>query len=212
MPIKQCISKKLGFTLMEILVAILIFGIALTAVYSVLVSVRKSSTMNKVNAQVMEGLRTSIGYIEHDIRMAGLDRHDSANAGIQWQPDLPSNIKLHFTADLDMDGIIGIADLSDGIQEADLERITYSYNPGSKKLEQCLSDGATNCDFVSENVENFEFSYLDENDMVVVPIDEESTGKIRTVAVTMTIKKPAGISDPITHNITRRVLCRNLSF
>lgn len=212
MQIKQCISKKLGFTLVEVLVAIFIFGIALSAVYSVLSSVRKSSTSNKVNAKVMERLRTSIGFIEHDIRMAGLDRHDSADAGIQWQPEVPTNIKLHFTADLDKDGSIATADLADGIQEADLERITYSYNPASKTLEQCLSDGTANCETVAEDVENFEFSYFDENDAAIVPVDQESTGKIRTVAVKITVKKPAGISGSVTQTLTRRILCRNLLF
>lgn len=211
MQIEQCSINKRGFTLIEILVAMIIFGIALTAIYSVLSSVRKSSTMNEVNARVMDSLRTSIGIMEHDIRMAGLDRNKSGGAGIQWQPELPTNIKLHFTADLDMDGIIDVADDSDGIQEADLERITYTYNSASKKLEQCLSDGATNCDVVAENVENFEFTYLDENEAVIVPVDEESTRKIRAVTVSMTISKPAGISGPITRSMTKHVLCRNLT-
>jgi len=210
MQIKQGSINKQGFTLIEILVAMVIFGIALTAIYSVLASVRKSSTMNEVNAKVMDSLRTSIGIMEHDIRMAGLDRDNSAGAGIQWQPELPTNTKLHFTADLDMDGIIDVADVSDGIQEADLERITYTYNPASKKLEQCLSNGATNCDVVAESVENFEFTYLDEFEAVIIPVDEESTRKIRSVTVTMTISKPAGISGPITRSLTKHVLCRNL--
>lgn len=211
MQIKQCSINKRGFTLIEILVAMMIFGIALTAIYSVLASVRKSSTMNEVNSRVMDSLRTSIGIMEHDIRMAGLDRHNSASAGIQWQPELPTNIKLHFTADLDMDGTIDVADSSDGIQEADLERITYTYNPATKKLEQCLSDGTINCDVVAEDVENFEFTYFDENEAVIVPVDEESTRKIRAVAVTMTISKPAGISGLITRSMTKHVLCRNLT-
>lgn len=211
MQIKQYSSNKLGFTLIEILVAMIIFGIALTAIYSVLTSVRKSSTMNEVNAKIMENLRTSIGLIEHDIRMAGLDRYNSANAGIQWQPDIPNNKKLHFTADLDMDGLIDVADDSDGIQEADLERITYIYDPAGKKIEQCLSDGTTHCDVVAENVENFEFTYFDENEAVIVPVDEESSRKIRAVEITMTISEPAGIAGPITRSLTKHVFCRNLT-
>ena len=211
MQIKQCTINKRGFTLIEILVAMIIFGIALTAIYSVLSSVRKSSTMNEVNARVMGRLRTGIGIMEHDIRMAGLDQNNSAGAGIQWQPELPTNIKLHFTADLDMDGNIDVADDSDGIQEADLERITYAYDPASKKLKQCLSDGTSNCDVVADNVENFEFTYFDESEAVIVPVDEESTRKIRAVEISMTISKPAGISGPITRSITKHILCRNLA-
>jgi prepilin-type N-terminal cleavage/methylation domain-containing protein len=211
MQIKQCSINKRGFTLIEVLVAMVIFVIALTAIYSVLASVRKSSTMNEVNARVMDNLRTSIGIMAHDIRMAGLDRFNIAGAGIQWQPELPTPIKLHFTADLDMDGIIAVADNSDGIQEADLERITYIYNPANKKLEQCLSDGATNCDVVAENVENFAFTYFDENEAVIIPVDEETTRRIRAVKVAMTISKPAGISGPITRSMEKQVLCRNLT-
>ena len=211
MQLWKCSGNKQGFTLIEILVAMIIFGIALTAIYSVLSSVRKSSTMNEVNSRVMDRLRTGIGIMEHDIRMAGLDRYKSAGAGIQWQPELPSNIKLHFTADLNKNGIIDVANPIDGIQEDDLERITYMYNPASKSLEQCLSDGATNCDVVAENVENFEFTYLDEDEAVIVPVDEESTRRIRAVEVTMTISKPAGISGPVKRSLTKHVLCRNLT-
>src|SRR5512137_1908783 len=128
-------KNQYGFTLVELLIVIAIFSLALGSIYGVLASVTKSNTGNEVKAEVMQSLRTSLGYMEQDIRMAGLDRFRTANAGIE----AATATGIRFTADRNMDGVINAADLSDGIQEADLERISYSYDSATKRLRQCLS-------------------------------------------------------------------------
>ncbi len=196
-----------GFTLVELMVAMVVGLLALGAIYGVFASVQKTGTSNEVTARVMQSLRTSIGFLESDIRMAGLDRFGTATAGIE----LATATNLRFTADRNMDGAINIADLSNGIQEQDLERITYSYDAANRRLMQCLSEGTTDAwEMVSGNVENFVFRYFDQNDnLLAFPIVDNTL--IRTVEISMTIRQPAGLGGDISRTITKGIFCRNLS-
>jgi hypothetical protein len=94
------------------------------------------------------------------------------------------------------------------VQEQDIERITYLYDAASKQLRQCLSEGTADesWETVAENVENFSFSFLDENNNVTA-----TTSLIRTVEIFMEIKQPAGRAGYIHRKITRRIFCRNLA-
>jgi prepilin-type N-terminal cleavage/methylation domain-containing protein len=194
-----------GFTLIELMVVLAISSIVIGAIYGVFASVGRSSTNNEVTAEVMQHIRTSIDFMEQDIRMAGLDRFDTADAGIVG---VPTTVNLRFTADRNRDGSINTADLTDGIQEIDLEDITYSYDAANSALEQCLS--GANCETVAENVTFFQFTYLDEdNSPLPAPVD---ASLVRSVQVSITIEQPAGRAGPVNRNLVKRILCRNLSF
>jgi prepilin-type N-terminal cleavage/methylation domain-containing protein len=137
------VGNKNGFTLIEFAVVIAIMSIVLGAIYSVFASTNRSTTNNEVIAEVMQNLRTSIDFMEQDIRMAGLDRFDSANAGVE----AATAVNLRFTADRNMDGTLN----------DNLERITYSYDAANKRLRQCLWEGTLNdWQTVAENVTNFQ--------------------------------------------------------
>jgi prepilin-type N-terminal cleavage/methylation domain-containing protein len=191
-------DNKKGFSLVEIAVAIGILSIVLGAIYSVFAATNRSTTNNEVIAEVMQNLRTSIDFMEQDIRMAGLDRFGTANAGIE----VATAVKLRFTADRNMDGILN--DI--------LEQITYFYDSANNRLRQCLWEETLNdCETVAENVTNFQFAYIDSNDnQLAFPIADFS--EIRTVVVTMNIEQPAGLSGPVGRTINKRILCRNLLF
>ena len=202
-------ENQRGLTVVELLIVIAIVSLALGSIYGVFASVTKSNTGNEVQADVMQSLRTSLGYMEQDIRMAGLDRFGSAHAGIEEA----TATTIRFTADRNMDGVINPADLSNGIQEVDLERITYSYDTATKRLRQCLSEGTPGetWDTVAENVQAFQLSYFDADDAALaLPIADLTL--IRSVAVTMTVMEPAGASRTVSRTMTKRILCRNLSF
>jgi prepilin-type N-terminal cleavage/methylation domain-containing protein len=192
------IGDKSGFTLIELVVVMAIMSIVLGAIYSVFAATNRSTTNNEVIAEVMQNLRSSTDFMEQDIRMAGLDRFGSANAGIE----AATADNLRFTADRNMDGA-----LNDNI-----ERITYFYDAANSRLRQCLWEGTLNdWQTVAENVTNFQFSYLDADDnLLAFPIADLS--EIRTVVVSMSIQQPAGRSEPVERTINKRILCRNLFF
>ena len=192
------LENKNGFTLIELVVVIAIMSIVLGAIYSVFAATNRSTTNNEVIAEVMQNLRTSIDFMEQDIRMAGLDRFGSANAGIE----AATATNLRFTADRNMDDV-----LNDNI-----ERITYFYDAANNRLRQCLWEGTLDdWQTVAENVTNFQFSYMDADDnLLAFPIADLT--EIRTVVVSMSIEQPAGRSEPVARTINKRILCRNLLF
>jgi len=200
-------SSRSGFSLVELMIAMVIAIVSLGAIYGVFASVQKTSTSNEVTARVMQSLRTSVDFMESDIRMAGLDRFGSAAAGIE----VATATNLRFTADRNMNGTIDTTDLSDGLQEQDLERVTYIYDAANQRLRQCLSEGAANAwDTVAENVENFSFIYFDaNNNQIPFPISDNLL--IRFIEVSITVRNPAGRADDVSRTITKRIFCRNLS-
>ncbi len=194
----KLLENKSGFTLIELAVVIAIMSIVLAAIYSVFAATNRSTTNNEVIAEVMQNLRTSIDFMEQDIRMAGLDRFDSTNAGIE----AATATNLRFTADRNMDGVLN----------DNLERITYFYDAANNRLRQCLWEGTLiDWQTVAENVTNFQFSYLDVDDNpLAFPIAD--LNQIRTVVVSISIEQPAGRSEPVERTINKRILCRNLLF
>lgn len=192
------LESKSGFTLIELTVVIAIMSIVLGAIFSVFAATNRSATNNEVIAEVMQNLRISIDFMEQDIRMAGLDRFDSANAGIE----AATATNLRFTADRNMDGA-----LNDNI-----ERITYFYDAANNRLRQCLWEGTLNdWQTLAENVTNFQFSYLDADDnLLAFPIAD--LNQIRTVVVSISVEQPSGRSGHVERTINKRILCRNLTF
>ena len=190
-------ENKSGFTLIELCLVIAIMSIVLGAIYSVFAATNRSTTNNEVIAEVMQNLRSSIDFMDQDIRMAGLDRFGSANAGIE----VATADNLRFTADRNMNGAI----------DDNIERITYLYDAAKNQLNQRLQEDPSTLQTVAENVTNFQFSYLDADDnLLAFPIADLS--EIRVVVVTISIEQPAGHSEPVIRTINKRILCRNLLF
>jgi len=194
-------SRLDGFTLVEVLVTMAIASISLAAIYSVFGSSQKINTSNEVTARIMQDLRLSLDLMESDIRVAGLK--SPASTGSE-RIEKATSAEITFTADRNMKDGIDVANLTDGFQDNDFERITYLYDSGTKRLLQYLSDA--NEEAIAENVENFNFSYFDESNAVTA-----DTSAIRTVEVTMTIQQPSGTSGNISRTMTRRIFCRNLA-
>jgi prepilin-type N-terminal cleavage/methylation domain-containing protein len=205
-------NAKTGFSMVELMVTMGIMSIIITAIYGVFASVNRTCTSNEVIAEVMQKMRTSLEFMEQDIRMAGLDPLNTADMGIVYA----DGTKLRFTADRNMDGDISAADLTDNkIEEQDLEDITYEYQAANQRLRQCLSEGTTNAwETVAEDVIGFQFSYLDADGNTIAnpagPPDQYD--EIRTVQISMTVEQPASLSGPVMRTLTKRILCRNLGF
>ena len=195
-----------GFSVFELTVVIGILSIVIAAMYGVFASINRSTTKTEVRTEIMQKLRTAMDFMEQDIRMAGLDRYKSAEAGIVYADDF----KLRFTADRNMDGDIDTPNTGDGIQEVDLEDITYEWDSSNKVLKQSLG---SDTDDVAQNVTDFKFTYFDDNDDTIAPPGAGTTKEdIRIVKVTMTVQQPAGRAGTLNRTLTKRILCRNLYY
>lgn len=75
------IKKERGFTLVELLVAMVISLILMGGIYSAYYTQQKSATNQEQTTEMRQDLRAGLDLMANDIRMAGFDPTHSAHAG-----------------------------------------------------------------------------------------------------------------------------------
>ena len=187
---KRQMSKlvnKQGFSLMEVLIAMVIAGIVMAAIYSVYYSQQKSYVAQEQIAAMQQNLRVAMYRMEREIRMAGYDPRRDAAADIQTAG--PNTI--NFT--LDITNTAGTGD-PDGLLDGPNENITYSLDDndgdGDNDLER-------NNNLIAENIDTLNFVYLGE----AGPLDDDGNGNvvasiplIRSIQITLVAR--TGRRDP----------------
>ena len=186
------ISGNQGFTLAELMLAMGIMLIVLTAIVSLFTSLNRMYTTQGVAAGVQQVTRAGIDIMTRNIRMAGFDPLDTKTVGIVEAAD--SNIR--FTYDTDEDGTIA----TDGDED-----ISYLLNADNQLIQQKNGKSASNQSLV-DHVSDLTFRYLDADDM-----ETSDPDAIRTVEVSLTVEEPAGRDKVLSRTYSTRVICRNLS-
>lgn len=205
------LNSKKGLSLIELLMAMAASLIILAAVYSVFTMTSKNFTTQNVAASIQQNLRSAIGLMARDIRVAGLDPAGSGSFGFRYA----SRTKIRFTLD-SVDS--GSGDFNGTVDETNFEQITYEFQGGQIMQTLYEGTGSPNAASLISNI-IVAFSYFDaaNNDLIDagltpprVPTDQ--LGDIRTVEILMTIEEPAGRDEPVSRTLTRRVECRNMAF
>ncbi len=177
-----------GFTVVEIVMALGIGSILLLAMVSLFASINRSYTTQNVAAGVQQVTRLGIDMIAKNIRLAGLNPMQVAEAGIiTAQP-----AQLRLTYDSDADGTI-----------ASTEDITFLLQDNT--LMRQTRDGAAYP--ILDNVSDLSFTYFDAADAPTT-----LTSAIRTVGISLTVEEPAGRDKKLRRTYSTRVIGRNLGF
>lgn len=189
-----------GFSLIELMIAMVIATLMLTAVYTVYASLSKSYTTQNVSAEVQQNVRAAIDLMAEDIMMAGLD--PNALAGASFVNATTTN--LQFTMD---------RNLNDVIDNVDEERVTYSWD--GTDLRQCLYQGqgagVEDWQNLIDNVSAFSLTYLNSaGNPIASPVSATDLGKIRSVVIDITVREPAGRDGMIQRTYTTTIRCRNI--
>jgi prepilin-type N-terminal cleavage/methylation domain-containing protein len=208
------INNPRGFTLVEMVMALAISSIVLAAVYSVFNIANKNFTTQNAAANVQQNLRTAIGLMARDIRLAGLDPTDSDNFGIAFA----SQTTIRFT----MDSIDSSIDDFNGIvDEANFEDIIYDFQKSQGQVVQTLYEGkpSENTAILIRNIEDLKFGYYDTENTNLIDTDlspprvpNDKIADIRTVEISVTHWEPAGRDKMVSRTLKRKVKCRNLAF
>jgi type IV pilus assembly protein PilW len=186
------LSGNQGFTLAELMLAMGIMMVVITAIISLFTSLNRMYTTQGVAAGVQQVARTGIDIMTRNIRMAGLDPLGTNTIGIVTA----SADSIRFTYDTDEDGTIA----TDGDED-----IAYLLNEDNQLVQEKNGNGTTYP--MIDNVSDLTFSYLDaDGDTVTTDLNA-----IRTVVVSLTVAEPAGKGKVLSRTYSTRVICRNLS-
>jgi type IV pilus assembly protein PilW len=199
-------NGKMGFSLLELAVAVAIMSIVFTAIFGVFSLSSRTYTTQSVAADVQQSVRSAMEIMGMDIRMAGLDPTASGNFGVE----LATTTKLRITSD-SIDA--GIGDYNGVVNDINSERITYELTDND--LNQILYEGtgSQNSQPLISNVQNLIFTYFDGDDNnLASPVAAADLANIQTVQISITVQEPAGRGDPVSRTLTKRVKCRNLAF
>lgn len=185
-----------GITLIELLIAIVIAGVVMAGIYGVFISSNRAYHTQDRVVDAQQRARVGLYFMVRDMRLAGFDPRDSADAGIE----AATATKIRFTADRDRDGLI---------EEAEEERLTYDFDSVNNRIRRCLYEGtgSESWQTLIKKVQNLTFNYLD--------IDGNSTGnpaEIRTVEISLTVQDIDAQGNTFTRTLNKRVICRNLTY
>jgi type IV pilus assembly protein PilW len=197
-------TRNEGFTLVELLVAMAIGLIVLSAVYSTYTTQQKSYVLQEQIASMQQNLRAAMYFMVREIRMAGCDPTGDALAGITSAG--PTSIS--FTRD-----IRSSDDLTDHTADGDTndtgESITYQFvdSDGDGQNDRITRNDQA----LAENIESLGFVYLNASDAV---LDDDGLGNVTTnmpsissVRVTVIATTP---DEEHRKDLTSLIRCRNL--
>ena len=183
-----------GFTLIEVMITLAISGIAMAAIYGVFISSSQSYRTQEGVVDAQQRARVGLDFMVMNIRMAGFDPTGTATAGIE----VATATNIRFTADMNMDG---------DIDNANEERLTYTYNAGNQTLSQIRYEGTANesTQTLIDMVSALTFIYLDANGVVTANLAD-----IRAVIISISCQGTGARGQLLTRTLSTRVNCRNL--
>ena len=197
-------KEKKGFSLIELLVAMVIMSVVSLAIYSLFAVNSRSYTTQTVTADVQQSVRAAMEVMLQDIRAAGLDPTSSGNFGIE----LAETEKLRFTSDSIN---AAINDFNGVLDDTNSERITYVLQ--GSQLDQILYETTASADTepLINDVQNLTFTYLDaDGNDLGSPVPTLQLEDIRTINVSITVEEPAGRDVSVSRTLTKQVKCRNM--
>jgi type IV pilus assembly protein PilW len=228
-PSKQKFSlSDQGFTMVELLVAMVVAFLAMEAIYSTFLTQHRSYRIQEETAEMQQNLRAAMLYMKREIRMAGCDPMGTAGARIIKA----ERMLIRFTED-----VRGNSSDSDPDGDANDPNEDVTYSLKGNNLVKNTGGG----DYVvAQNIDAIDFIYLDgsspphvlNDPLIGGDVPAEKINHIRSVEVTIVARtshpllpsknsrgyfnqRGAKILTPQNDNVARRRLttwikCRNL--
>ena len=185
------LSKSGGFTVTELVLALAIMMIVISAMVSLLISLNGAFVVQNVTAGVQQVTRSGINIMTRGIRMAGFNPLKIERIGI-----LQASVsKIRFQQDVNGSGTIELGKNED---------IAYLLNDRQQLIRQKDGNSRSNRSLI-DHVKTLTFRYFDRDNEETNILDD-----IHTVEISLTIREPAGKGKFISRTYSTRVICRNL--
>ena len=206
--------NRKGFTLIELMVAMVVASIVMAAIYSVYRSQTQAHRTQQIVVQMQQNMRAALYLLEREIRMAGYSVTDPpASAGFvqnfiglgaphDGSGAVTDANNIAFTVDNNDSGAIETAAAIAGF-----EIIAYRLNAANNTLERW--DGSTGAwQVAADQITNLSFTYHREDDsQIPFPLAPADLENIRSVEVAIT-----ATSEDRNMNLTNKIKCRNMGY
>ena len=189
-----------GFTLTELMVAVLIAAVVMTGMFMLYRNQQRSYVLQDQVAAMQQNLRSALYFMAREIRMAGCDPSGMAGAGIQiWTAN-----QIGFSMDIrgkDED------DPPDRDTSDPNERVLYllADGDGDGSADDLVRNTGGGNQMVAENIDLLNFAYLDNQGNGAV-----LASQIRSVQITIRAKTDQLYGTEKNKTITTTIKCRNL--
>ena len=150
------LNRQRGFTMAEVLVALLVSAIVLGAIFVAFSSQHKSYLVQDDTAEMQQSLRATMDFMVREIQMAGFDPEQTGNFGFVAEGSegrATGGAGIYFTADINMDGFVA-ADR--------LEQVAYRLQGGVLQKHDPADPDPADPDpwkDMADNIEEIEFFY-----------------------------------------------------
>ena len=184
--------NRRGFTLVEMMISMSIFGIVMGVVFAFMQGTSESYDDTRAKVQYQQSMRATISLLSREIRSAGCD---PANNGFDSFFTADGNV-MRCRADLN-----GDSDITDLNPDED---ITYTFNGGTGEFSR--NNGIENM-VILRGLTNLQFTYLDGDGDVLgsTPLNATDRALIRYVQILISGETDDG--QPVDYQT--RVLVRN---
>ncbi len=189
-----------GFTMIELLVAMVVSLLAMGAIYSTFLAQHRSYQVQEETAEMQQNIRAAMFYLQREIRMAGNDPFNVGGIGIT----AANANSITFTEDITgpLDGVPQ-SPRPDGFVNFPNEDITYQLN-GTDLDRTDNNVFPVVPQVVAQNIDWLDFVYLDDSSPPIVlnpgggNVPAGSLGLIRSVEITIV----ARTDDPLLRGTT----------
>jgi type IV pilus assembly protein PilW len=168
MPISRGKTAK-GFTIIEVLIAVAISSVLITAIYYTFHSQQRSYTMQSEIAAMEQNLRGGLYLLTKELRAAGYNPTQATTNNFRFVTSFPAPNNLfavNYATDHSLVAFTLDADGSGVIEPNSNEQIAYRFNNAQKTLERFNDTQATptqKWETVAVNIDAVYFTYFDRN-------------------------------------------------
>ena len=186
-------NNKGGFTLIELMIAMVISSFVMAAIYSTYRAQLRSHITQQALVEMQQNARAAMFTMERDIKMAGYDPSGDADAKIL----IADIAQIKFHIDRNEDG-----NPAPGPGTDPNEQIRYALTADGDLGREVWGppEGAGSLQTVAENIEVLNFVYLDEDgNLIPTPLDyanvpdRPSLASIRSIQITLIAKSGTNV-------------------
>lgn len=185
-------TGRAGMTIVELMVALVIFGIIIGVVFGFLTESRQSYTSTRQKAQYQQGLRAVMSLVTREVRSAGCDPNS-----INFE-SFPVADAATLRCRMDLNGDTDTADTNPD------EDVTYAFNAATGDLTRTAGGvGAV----ILRGLTNVQFNYYDRDGNLLNALPLSATDRAAIRSLDLVMVGETGQQEPVTY--TTRIAVRN---